>query len=81
MKVGRMALPKNRVNKKKLPGSKWTATRPVDREKHFLVQGWVSDDRGRPTDRILIEAVLTRAVSEMHWRDLEDSEQWRVGWC
>ena len=71
---------RNPVNLKKLPMSKWTAVSPVDREKHFLVVDWVRDDDGVPTDRLVIEAVLTQRLREIHWRELEDSRSWRVGW-
>lgn len=71
---------KNPVNFKKLPGSKWTAVEPVDREKHFLVLDWVRDEEGEPTDQIELEAVLTNRLREIHWRDLEDFRSWRVGW-
>jgi tryptophan-rich hypothetical protein len=60
--------------------SKWTAVSPVEREKHFLVVDWVRDDAGEPTDRIVIEAVLTQRLREIFWRELEDSQSWRVGW-
>jgi tryptophan-rich hypothetical protein len=71
---------RNPVNRKKLPTSKWTAVRPVNREKHFLVLDWVRDDDGNPTDHLHIEAVLTGVVREIFWRDLEDLETWRIGW-
>ncbi len=71
---------RNPVNREKLPHSKWTAIAPVDREKHFLVVDWVRADDGEPTDRLVIEAVLTRRVREIPWRDLEDPGRWRVGW-
>jgi len=71
---------RNPVNRKKLPNSKWTAIRPVNREKHFLVLDWVRDDDGNPTDHVYIEAVLTGVVREIFWRDLENPETWRIGW-
>ena len=71
---------RNPVNRKKLPNSKWTANRPVNREKHFLVLDWVRDDDGNPTDEIEIEAVLTNAIRRIHWRELEDGRKWRIGW-
>jgi tryptophan-rich hypothetical protein len=71
---------RNPVNLKKLPMSKWTAVSPVDREKHFLVVDWVRNEEGEPTDRIVIEAVLTQRLRRIHWRALEDSRSWRVGW-
>ena len=76
-----MILPnRNPVNHRKLPNSKWTAVRPVNREKHFLVLDWVRDEEGIPTDQIQIEAVLTNVVRHIHWRELEDSRHWRIGW-
>ena len=70
----------NPVNRKKLPNSKWTAVRPVNREKHFIVLDWVRDDDGNPTDHLVIEAVLTNREREIHWRELEAVDSWRVGW-
>ncbi len=72
---------KNPVNHKKLPNSKWTAAHPVNREKHFLVLDWVRDEDGEPTDHVVLEAVLTNRLRELYWRDLENLESWRVGWC
>lgn len=71
---------RNPINKKKLPGSKWTAVEPVNRERHFVVVGWVADAEGRPTDRLLVEAVLNRRVREIHWRELGDASTWQIGW-
>ncbi len=71
---------RNPVNRKKLPNSKWSAVAPVNREKHFLVIDWVRDDAGRPTDHVVLEAVLTNRQREIHWRDLEDQDVWLVGW-
>ena len=71
---------RNPVNRKKLPMSKWTAVTPIRREKHFLVADWVRDDDGEPTDRLVIEAVLTQRSREIHWRELEDPRSWRIGW-
>ena len=70
----------NPVNRKKLPNSKWTAVRPVHREKHFIVLDWVRDEDGTPTDHLVIEAVLTNRAREIHWRELENPQSWRVGW-
>ena len=71
---------RNPVNRRKIAGSKWTAVRPVDREKHFVVVDWVRDELGAPTDQIEIEAVLTGSVRRMHWRELEDPARWAIGW-
>ena len=71
---------RNPVNFKKVVGSKWTAVRPIDREKHFLVVDWVRDLDGMPTDEVEIEAVLTKRVRTLHWRELQNPETWRIGW-
>jgi tryptophan-rich hypothetical protein len=71
---------RNRVNHRKLPNSKWTAVRPVSREKHFLVVDWVRDEDGVPTDQVQIEAVLTNVIRRIDWRELEDGLVWRIGW-
>lgn len=46
-----------------------------------MVLGWVLDEDGEPTEEVHLEAVLTRNVREIHWRDLESVEDWRIGWC
>ena len=71
---------RNPVNRKKLANSKWTANRPVNREKHFLVLDWVRDADGIPTDEIEIEAVLTNVIRRIRWRELEDGGKWHIGW-
>ena len=75
-----MSRRRNPVNRNKLPGSKWTAVRPRLREKHFVVVDWVRDDDGSPTECVEIEAVVTGSVRVLHWRDLEDPDEWLIGW-
>lgn len=69
----------NPVDPKKLLGSKWTAVRPTDREKHFLVTGVRRDDAGRPRTCIL-EAVHSRRELSPDWRALRDRARWQTGW-
>ena len=76
-----MSRRRNPVQRAKIVGSKWTARQPRSREKHFMVLGWVLDEDGEPTEEVHLEAVLTRNVREIHWRDLESVEDWRIGWC
>jgi tryptophan-rich hypothetical protein len=71
----------NPINPKKLPLSKWTAVKPVAKQKHFLVKRviepeWPTD----PIERVEIEAVFSKAVQEIAWRDLQNDEVWRQGW-
>ena len=70
----------NPVNHNKLPGSKWTAVRPTNKEKHFIVHDWELDESGNRTGRVEIEAVLTGRVQRIHWRELSDPATWKVGW-
>ena len=75
-----MSRPKNPVQRNKIVGSKWTARRPQNREKHFLVLGWVEDDNGQPTEEVELEAILTGRVRHVYWRALESVDDWRIGW-
>ncbi len=69
----------NRINPDKLLNSKWTAVQPVDRQRHFIVTRVIRSDDGRVT-ACEIEAVLTRRVTELDWRELKDSSRWTMGW-
>ena len=71
---------RNPVNRRKLAGAKWTARKPVNHEKHFLVLDWVWDEDGSPTEEVQIEAVLTNVIRHVHWRELEDISRWCIGW-
>ena len=70
----------NTLNPKKLHNSKWTALRPSNKEKHFLVTEVEFDEEGIVI-HCLIEAVMTRRSSEIDWRSLKDSGLWMNGWC
>ena len=69
----------NPVNSKKLLLSKWTAIRPLNKERHFLVTAVHCDEAGLPQTCIL-EAVHSRREMELQWRELKDAGQWRAGW-
>jgi tryptophan-rich hypothetical protein len=71
---------RNPVQRSKIVGSKWTASRPKNREKHFLVLDWVKDADGEPTEDVEIEAVVTGRVRAIHWRELESTSDWLIGW-
>ena len=71
----------NPLNPKKLLLTKWTAVKPIAKQKHFLVSRVIQPEL--PTDRIQlveIEAVFSKAVQEIAWRDLQDDRVWRQGW-
>ncbi|MGB0723520.1 MAG: TIGR02450 family Trp-rich protein [Gammaproteobacteria bacterium] len=69
----------NRINPKKLLNSKWTALKPVRREKHFLVTGVEFDEDGAVI-HCEIEAVITKRVEAIDWRTLKDPTTWGFGW-
>jgi len=70
----------NPINPKKLLHSKWTAVKPENKEKHFMVSAVKFDEEGLVTSCI-IEAVMTKRESPIQWQQLKDISQWRQGWC
>lgn len=69
----------NKINPKKLLNSKWTALKPLNREKHFMVTEVTFDEEGSVIT-CLIEAVLSKRTTAIDWYVLTDSEQWLYGW-
>lgn len=71
----------NQINPKKLLLSKWTATKPQNKEMHFMVVKvtYDEDDKNRVTD-CLIEAVLTKRSFSIDWHALKDEANWKAGW-
>ena len=69
------------LNPKKLLLSKWTAVRPVNKEKHFLIRSVVKPDSEElPIEQFELEAVHSGRTQIIHWRDLQDEERWLQGW-
>ena len=71
----------NPLNPKKLLLTKWTAVKPVAKQKHFLISRvikpeWPTD----PIEQVEIEAVFSKAVQVIAWRALQDETVWRQGW-
>ena len=69
----------NKINPRKLLNTKWTAVKPQNRERHFMVTELEFDEQGAVT-RCLLEAVLTRRAEEIDWQQLKDTQRWRQGW-
>ena len=69
----------NPLNPKKLLNSKWTALKPANKEKHFLVTEVEIDEDG-VIIHCLIEAVMTRRSVQIDWRVLRNIDQWVYGW-
>jgi tryptophan-rich hypothetical protein len=71
----------NPLNPKKLLLTKWTAVKPIAKQKHFLVSRVIEPDL--PTDPVVsveIEAVFSKATQAIAWRELQDDSVWRQGW-
>lgn len=72
---------RNRVDPKKLLLGKWTAVVPRDREKHFLVVKVLDPDvAGTAPTQVHLEAVLSRRILTVPWRELEDAAVWKQSW-
>ncbi len=69
----------NRINPAKLLLSKWTAARPRNKEKHFLVTELFRDEEGTVLE-IELQAVLTRRAERLTWHVLQDADNWKIGW-
>jgi tryptophan-rich hypothetical protein len=71
----------NPLNPKKLLLTKWTAVKPVAKQKHFLVSRVIQpDDPTAPIERVEIEAVFSKVVQMIAWRELQNDAVWRQGW-
>jgi len=69
----------NRINPAKLLLSKWTAARPRNKEKHFLVTELFRDDEGTVLE-IELQAVMTRRSERLPWQTLQNIDAWKIGW-
>ena len=69
----------NTINPRKLLNSKWTAVKPINKEKHFIVTEISVDDDGELIS-CSIEAVISRRLTPINWTDLKDRCIWVHGW-
>jgi tryptophan-rich hypothetical protein len=69
----------NRINPDKLLLSKWTAVKPEQKERHFIVSKLIRD-----SDEAVIacelEAVINKKVYKIEWQQLKDATVWVMGW-
>lgn len=71
----------NPLNPKKLLLTKWTAVHVLDKQKHFLVNKVIQpDDPQAAIVEVELEAVFSKQIRRIAWRDLQDSACWRQGW-
>ena len=71
----------NPITPKKLLLSKWTAVKPLAKQKHFLVSRVIQP--ALETDSVEfveIESVFSKATQIIQWRALQNDEVWRQGW-
>jgi len=71
----------NALSPRKLLLTKWTAVNPRSKEKHFLVvKLFDPEPPGSPVVAVEIEAVHSKRVRVLPWRELMDTSQWMRGW-
>lgn len=69
------------LNPKKLLLSKWTAVKPVAKQKHFMVSKIILPDvPHQPIEFVEIEAIYTKKTKQIAWRELTDTDMWLQGW-
>jgi len=69
----------NRINPEKLLLSKWTALKPVKKQRHFIVTRLLRSD----DEKVIaceLEAVINKNSYEIDWQQLQDSSNWVMGW-
>ena len=69
----------NKINPAKLLNSKWTAVKPTNKEKHFLVTDIEFDEQGVVLN-CEIEAVMSKRIMPINWQELTDPLRWIQGW-
>jgi len=67
------------INPNKLLLSKWTAVKPKNKEKHFLVSRLIRDEQ-QVVSACVIEAVFNQKEYEIDWYELKDPLKWLSGW-
>ena len=69
------------LNPKKLLLSKWTAVKPVNKEKHFIVVKLVlPEDPLATIEFVELEAVYSNRIQLIAWHELLDHQVWQQGW-
>jgi tryptophan-rich hypothetical protein len=70
-----------RLSPKKLLHGKWTAVTPRRKEKHFLVTRVIEPEvEGGAVEFVELEAVHSKRVQRLPWRELADPSVWVQGW-
>ena len=70
----------NPLNPKKLRLTKWTAVKPIAKQKHFLMSRVIQPEvETDPVELVEIESVFSKATQIIQWRELQNDEVWRQG--
>jgi tryptophan-rich hypothetical protein len=69
----------NKINPKALLRSKWTKVTVNNKEKHFIITE-ITFDELQKVNHCLIEAVMTKNQYPIDWRQLKNTDVWRIGW-
>jgi tryptophan-rich hypothetical protein len=71
----------NAVHPKKLLLTKWTAVKPIAKNKHFLVSKVIAPELpDAAVQWVDLEAVYSKHQIRIEWRVLRDTTQWKQGW-
>ena len=71
----------NPLHPNKLLLTKWTAVKPVAKEKHFLVVKLILPEMQEDKiEWVDIEAAYSKNIRRIAWRELRDQSIWRQGW-
>ncbi|MDO6514325.1 MULTISPECIES: TIGR02450 family Trp-rich protein [unclassified Neptuniibacter] len=70
----------NQFNPNKLLLSKWTAVKPVEKRKHFIVTELVKDELEQQVIGCVLEAVINKQQFPMDFNELKDQNRWLQGW-
>ena len=69
------------INPKKLLNTKWTATVPANKEKHFMVTQVIMPNLAtEPIEMVMLEAVHSKRGQLLPWQQLNDASIWLQGW-
>ncbi len=69
------------MHPKKLLLSKWTALRPLEKQKHFLVVKVITPEPPEaPVEWVELESIYSKNLQRIRWRELLDNTVWRQGW-
>lgn len=76
-----MTLPKKITKPKKLLKSKWTAVKPTNKEKHFMVTKLIlTEAPNQSVEFIELEAAYSKRTQLLAWQQLNDSSLFIQGW-